>query len=870
MKVHLKFEINAYDPVIVQQLVLSGEQSSGVNSRRPTLAWIEDSSSCSDIPKLEGDSDDLLEDSDSEEHSRSESVTGHTSQKETMEVSLDVTALSILQQPEKLQWEIVANVLEDTVKDLEELGANPCLANCKSEKMKEKHLEHHNIPFPCLLAGGLLAYKSPATSPVSSHSQRSLDDLSRTQGGSVSDQGSTDNESCTNSELNSPLVRRTLPILLLYSIKESDEKAGKIFSQMNNIMSKSLHDDGFTVPQIIEMELDSQEQLLLQDPPVTYIQQFADATANLTSPDSDKWNSMVPKPGTLVQCLRLPKFAEEENLCVDSITPCADGVHLLIGLRACPVESLSAINQVEALNNLNKLNSALCNRRKGELDSSLAVVNGTNISMIQHESPADVQMPLIIQPEHRSASGGYLVLYKMNYATRIVTLEEEPVKIQHIKDPQDTITSMILLSPDILDNREDDCEEPAEGIQITSKNGSEREKRSEISTLGHLVITTQGGFVKILDLSNFEILAKVEPPKKEGTEEPDKFVSVIYCSGTDRLCACTKGGELHFLQIGGTCDDVDEADILVDASLSKVAEQLTEGTKPLSNPSSPGITGVDLLVDQPFSLETLTSLVELTRFETLTPRFSATVPPCWVEVQQEQQQRRHPQHLHQQHHGDAAQHTRTWKLQTDSNSWDEHVFELVLPKACMVGHVDFKFVLNSNITNIPQIQVTLLKNKAPGLGKVSEAAVDRQITFPLSPAHNVEMERNGKPGLDVLNEEMQNMDVEESQCLRLCSFLEDHKEDILCGPVWLATGLDLSGHAGMLTLTSPKLVKGFRDKEANRAAQKWTVKTKGKRGDVAPAKRAKKDAKKASVSVLAAILASTDDVLEEDTAASGC
>ncbi|XP_015713164.1 baculoviral IAP repeat-containing protein 6 isoform X7 [Coturnix japonica] len=807
MKVHLKFEINAYDPAIVQQLMLSGEQSSGVDSRRPTLAWLEDSSSCSDIPKLEGDSDDLLDDSDSEEHSRSESVTGHTSQKETTEVNLDITALSILQQPEKLQWEIVANVLEDTVKDLEELGANPSLANCKSEKMKEKHVEQHNIPFPCLLAGGLLTYKSPATSPVSSNSQRSLDGLSRTRGESVSEQGSTDNESCTISELNSPLIRRTLPVLLLYSIKESDER-GKLFSQVNFI-SKSIHEDGFTVPQIIEMELDSQEQLLLQDPPVTYIQQFADAAANLTSPDSDKWSSMVPKPGTLVQCLRLPKFAEEENLCVDSITPCADGVHLLVGLRTCPVESLSAINQVEALNNLNKLNSALCNRRKGEIESSLAVVNGTSIDVIQHEPPADVTTPLIIQPEQRSVSGGYLVLYKMNYATRIVTLEEEPVKIQHIKDPQDTITSMILLPPDILDNREDDCEEPVEEMQLTSKNGSGRDRRSEISTLGHLVITTQGGYVKILDLSNFEILAKVEPPKKEGTEEPDMFVSVIYCSGTDRLCACTKGGELHFLQIGGTCDDIDETDILVDGSLSKSVEQSSEGIKPLSNPSSPGITGVDLLVDQPFSLETLTSLVELTRFETLTPRFSATVPPCWVEVQQEQQQRRHPQHLHQQHHGDAAQHTRTWKLQTDSNSWDEHVFELVLPKACMVGHVDFKFVLNSNITNIPQIQVTLLKNKAPGLGKVNEAAVDRQITFPLSPAHNVETERNGKPGLVEFSEEMQYMDVEEPQCLRLCPFLEEHKEDILCGPVWLATGLDLSGHAGMLTLTSPKLVKGM-------------------------------------------------------------
>ncbi|XP_018120699.1 baculoviral IAP repeat-containing protein 6 isoform X6 [Xenopus laevis] len=809
MKVHLKFEVNAYDPAIVQLLVLSGDPNSAVEVRRPTLAWLEDSSSCSDIPKLEGDSDDLLEYSDSEERSRSDSVTGQTSQKETLEMSLDITALSILQQPEKLQWEIVANVLEDTVKDLEELGANPSLASSKSEKTKEKHLEQHNIPFPCLLTGGLLTYRSPSSSPTSSNSRRSLDALSRTPGESSSDQGSTDNESGTNSELNSPLVKRTLPVLLLYSIKESDEKAGKLFSQMNNIMSKSLHDDGFTVPQIIEMELDNQEQLLLQDPPVTYIQQFAEATANLTSPDSDKWTSMIPKPGTLVQCLRLPKFAEEENLCVDSIIPCVDGVHLLVGLQKCPAEPLSAINQVEALNNLNKLNSALCSRRKGDVEPSLSVVNGTSINVIPCESSAEVLDPLIIQPDKRTVSGGYLVIYKMNYSTRIVTLEQDPVKFLHIKDPQDAITSLILLQPDILDSREDDCEESSEETPLTPKHVNGKEKKCDIQSLGHLVVTTQSGYVKILDLSTFEMMAKVDPPKKEGTEDVDPFASVVYCSGTDRLCACTKGGELHFLQIGEACDDLDETDILVDGSLSKGVEQLVKGVKPLSNPSSPGITGVDLLVDQPFSLEMLTCLVELTRFETFIPRFSATVPPCWVEVQQEQQQRRHPQHLHQHHHGDAAQHTRTWKLQNDSTSWDEHVFELVLPKACMVGHVDFKFLLNSNITNIPQIQVTLLKNKTPGLAKVNETPIDRPVLFPLSPAFNVDIQKNGKHELVDLSEDLQNMEVEDSQSPRLCPFLEDHKEDILCGPVWLASGLDLSGHAGMLTLTSPKLVKGM-------------------------------------------------------------
>lgn len=468
-------------------------------------------------------------------------------------MSLDITALGIFQQPEKLQWEIVANVLEDTVKDLEELGANPSLASCKSEKTKEKHLEQHNIPFPCLLTGGLLTYKSPASSPTSSNSRRSLDALNRTPVESTSEQGSTDNESGTNSDINSPMVKRTLPVLLLYSIKETDEKAGKLFSQMNNIMSKSLHDDGFTVPQIIEMELDNQEQLLLQDPPVTYIQQFAEATANLTSPDTDKWTSMVPKPGALVQCMRLPKFAEEENLCVDSIIPCADGVHLLIGLQKCPAESLSAINQVEALNNLNKLNSALCNRRKGEADHSLGAVNGTSITVIPCESSADGHDPLIIQPDQRSVSGGYLLIYKMNYTTRIVTLEEQPVKILHIKDPQDALTSLILLQPDILDNREDECEESSEDAPLTPKNLSSKEKKSDLPSLGHLVVTTQSGFVKILDLSTFEVMARVDPPKKEGTDEVDPFVSVVYCSGTDRLCACTKGKEHSFVMVHVIC-----------------------------------------------------------------------------------------------------------------------------------------------------------------------------------------------------------------------------------------------------------------------------------------------------------------------------
>ena len=72
--------------------------------------------------------------------------------------------------------------------------------------------------------------------------------------------------------------------------------------------------------------------------------------------------------------------------------------------------------------------------------------------------------------------------------------------------------------------------------------GAKEKPRPEVTGLGHLVVTTQAGYIMILDLSTLEVLAKVEPPKKEGSaEETDPFVSVTYCSGTDRLCACTKG-----------------------------------------------------------------------------------------------------------------------------------------------------------------------------------------------------------------------------------------------------------------------------------------------------------------------------------------
>lgn len=528
-----------------------------------------------------------------------------------MDLSLGVTALSILQQPEKLQWEVVASVLEDTVKDLEELGVNPSANQSKSHslgKSKENVADSHTIPFPCLLAGGLFSYSSgtitagPPNTPLPV-ACRTTDGPLRNQGpepfysGPLQDRGPMEIETCSpppvapekdyskpaacQSPCSSSAVptHRTIPVLLLYSIRDVDEKiSGQVFGQMNNAVSKGLHEEGFTVPQIIEMEFDTHEQLLLQDPPITYIQQFADAATNLSGLEGnvEKWSTLAsatvstpPRPGALVQCLRLPKQLEEENLHVDSITPCWDGAHLLVSLQHCCAESTSATNQVETLNNLNRLHSALCSHRHGDHPPPVAnVVDG------HHQCSSASQSPLILPPEdqqqlHRSQSGsngGYLALYKVNYSTRIVTLDEEPIKVHKILDPSDAITSLILLPPDVLDTREDDSEEtPEDAFPPASKTCSFGPKfgsgaaatssrtavtnstisastLKEVSGLGHLVLTTQTGYIMIMDLSTLEVLTKVEPPKKEGSlDELDPFVSVTFCSGTDRLCACTKG-----------------------------------------------------------------------------------------------------------------------------------------------------------------------------------------------------------------------------------------------------------------------------------------------------------------------------------------
>lgn len=165
-------------------------------------------------------------------------------------------------------------------------------------------------------------------------------------------------------------------------------------------------------------------------------------------------------------------------------------------------------------------------------------------------------------------------------------------------------------------------------------------------------------------------------------------------------------------------------------------------------------------------------------FEPLKSGYCVVVPPCWSEFQQALRQRRQPQALK----SEGEQLTKTWRLQTDTTTWDEHIFEITLPTATSLGHVDVHFTLQPS-SCLPNVEVTLLKQNKSGIRHTKDVkfAVDETVTIDM-------LQWVDNP---VISQE----------------YLRAHNAEILAGPIDISTHLDLTEQSGIVTLTSPKLFK---------------------------------------------------------------
>ncbi|XP_069689782.1 baculoviral IAP repeat-containing protein 6 isoform X2 [Periplaneta americana] len=522
----------------------------------------------------------------------------------------------------------------------------------------------------------------------------------------------------------------------------------------------------------------------------------------------------------MVQCIALPDvYKEKRNLSIIGIHPTKDGGHLLVVLGSIDCDNSSSVpgygnvTSVPVSSNFQGNMMFECSDNDSDMDVDMEDVVGLSSKSTEskqvehfastqnfgffHDGDAFEEGLQMLESSNCKRTnvplckGSVLLVYALNFEGEVVKLDETPVKVRDFGTCGECPLEVTLLP---LLEREDNGD--ASNNQPNPVKGCPQ---------GMAVLVCRDGFVRIIDLATLKTVSQAVPEKK-GT----RFVSATYCNSLERLCACTDKGSLHFFMLNED-DNVDEreeeclshrSDLCLSYQQTPAALSSSEVTDFTSDsfgaPSSSILcpagsansSSDQLLVNKSaLGLLDLQLLHGLTEFENLSPCYSATVPPCWSEMMQAQKQRRHPQHLQQ---GDELQHTRSWRLQNDATTWDEHVFEITLPRSCCIGHVDLKFSLHAPCASPPLIQITLLKQNASGIGrkeKMFTPPVDETIDF------NINMQFDGSTKGPVENP----VTSEE--------YLRDHNTEILCGPVNLSSCLDLSEQGGTVTLTSPKLFR---------------------------------------------------------------
>ncbi|PSN56888.1 hypothetical protein C0J52_00682 [Blattella germanica] len=540
--------------------------------------------------------------------------------------------------------------------------------------------------------------------------------------------------------------------------------------------------------------------------------------SNKTSVDSVGSCQLTKRRDPVVmQCIALPEvYKERRDLTILGIHPTKDGGHLLVVLGSVDCDTKSSAALVQNHSNFEGNLIFECSDNESDMDvdmdCSLGLVSKSvenkpvelmnpreNFSFFQEEDPFQEGLQMMDSSEFKSTDvpmckGSVLLVYALNFEGEVVKLDETPVIVRDFGMCEECPLEVTLLP---LLERDDSNGDSNTNVLSPIKGCPQ----------GLAVLVCRDGIIRIIDVSTLKTVSQAVPDKKGM-----RFVSATYCNSLERLCACTDKGSLHFFVLhDDNCMEERDEDYLshgsdLCASLSSHHLGFQQLNSNIPSPLSTVADNADFTTDlfantsvhsstlSPSSttnlgLSDLTLLHELTKYENLSPCYAATVPPCWSEMMQAQKQRRHPQHLQQ---GDELQHTRSWRLQNDATTWDEHVFEITLPRSCYIGHVDVKFSLHAPCPSPPHIQVTLLKQNASGIGrkeKMFTPPVDEPIDF------NINMQFDGSTKGPVENP----VTSEE--------YLRDHNTEILCGPVNLASCLDLSDQSGTVTLTSPKLFR---------------------------------------------------------------
>ncbi|CAH1128208.1 unnamed protein product [Ceutorhynchus assimilis] len=337
-------------------------------------------------------------------------------------------------------------------------------------------------------------------------------------------------------------------------------------------------------------------------------------------------------------------------------------------------------------------------------------------------------------------SKSFLLVYSLDFTNKMVKINEKSVVVKELGLIEQPVEIKLL------------------PVKISSKVGSS-------GVEGHAVLVCMDGAVRIVDLATMKTSCIAEI-------DGEYFVSAAYCNSLDRLCASTVKGSLHFFVLNDCdndlADDHEEYD-LFGVNIDNSIRELSSMDK---------LESIRCFKEPPISiaLEDLRTMQKLTHFSPSNFPYNVVVPPCWSEFQQAMRQRRSTLVVN------TEAYTKTWRLQTGTTTWEEHIFEITLPTAVVLGHVDVHFTLQPGCTK-PCVEISLLRQNKNGIGH------NKDVKFSVDDTVTIDMLRR-----------VENPVVSEE-------YLRAHNADILAGPVNIAHRLDLTEQSGTVTLSSPKMFK---------------------------------------------------------------
>ena len=162
----------------------------------------------------------------------------------------------------------------------------------------------------------------------------------------------------------------------------------------------------------------------------------------------------------------------------------------------------------------------------------------------------------------KPSSGGYVLVYKLQCVNAMVAIVEEPVYIHSMGDTCKSFTKVVPLPTEICDSGSDEEIDvkpdviPQQPETLLGGLFDETDsKGSREHALGKFAALTDQGKVIIFDAATFNIFTTIVPsnlqsPKLVDRTSPnDKFITMMYCSGMERLCVCSSSGQITFLQL---------------------------------------------------------------------------------------------------------------------------------------------------------------------------------------------------------------------------------------------------------------------------------------------------------------------------------